>query len=420
MKRAHAGSYHVAVIYQHPLAYLVGLEGVALLRAFAGEYDRDFTHARLAEIAALLDAGAQFGDGVDVPPITASQGYAAWADTYDQPGNGLIELEQPIIRRIVDQLPPGAAVDAACGTGRHAGYLASTGHTVTGVDACARMLAIARAKVPAAEFREGDLHRLPVPDQHADLVVCALALCHVPDLAPVMTEFARVLRPGGHLLISDTRGMLSQLGTPGDLSFAGQGWLHWVPPGQHFGYVAVRGLVTLAAVGAAWFAPRPGVAAVSLIAVATISLIAVATDAYPWQDPWWLLGEPAMLAALALLALGKERMPRYWLWLLGADLVVQVLTSLPYGRFHALPLFLFPWLNDLTWAVLAAVVAWAVVDARPAIAAGVCAALGRAIPLATGWYDTSFGGDHVFFWPLAWGVMLALVMTLRLRRQAVL
>jgi hypothetical protein len=37
------------VIYQHPLAYLLGLEGVALLRAFSGGYDRDFTVARFRE-----------------------------------------------------------------------------------------------------------------------------------------------------------------------------------------------------------------------------------------------------------------------------------------------------------------------------------------------------------------------------------
>jgi ubiquinone/menaquinone biosynthesis C-methylase UbiE len=36
-------------------------------------------------------------------------------------------------------------------------------------------------------------------------VVCALALEHVPDLAPGLAEFARVLRPGGHLVISDSR-----------------------------------------------------------------------------------------------------------------------------------------------------------------------------------------------------------------------
>lgn len=36
----------LAVIFQHPLAYLLGLEGVALLRAFSGAYDREFTLAR--------------------------------------------------------------------------------------------------------------------------------------------------------------------------------------------------------------------------------------------------------------------------------------------------------------------------------------------------------------------------------------
>ncbi|MBA3310028.1 MAG: SAM-dependent methyltransferase, partial [Nocardioidaceae bacterium] len=38
------------MIFQHPLAYLLGLEGIALLRAFAGDYDRDFTESRLAEV----------------------------------------------------------------------------------------------------------------------------------------------------------------------------------------------------------------------------------------------------------------------------------------------------------------------------------------------------------------------------------
>ena len=36
-------------------------------------------------------------------------------------------------------------------------------------------------------------------------MACALALTHIPDLAPVVAEFARVLRPGGHLVISDSR-----------------------------------------------------------------------------------------------------------------------------------------------------------------------------------------------------------------------
>jgi ubiquinone/menaquinone biosynthesis C-methylase UbiE len=131
-----------------------------------------------------------------------------------EPGNRLIGKEQPIVRQILDRLPPGTAVDAACGTRRHAEYLAALDHTVIGVDSSPEMLAIARAKVPAGEFREGDLHHLSVPDQHADVVVCALALTHVPDLAPVMAEFAHVLRPDGHLVISDSRGLIGYLSTP--------------------------------------------------------------------------------------------------------------------------------------------------------------------------------------------------------------
>ena len=47
------------VIYQHPLAYLLGLEGIALLKAFSGVYDRDFTVARFRDIQMLLDSAEE-------------------------------------------------------------------------------------------------------------------------------------------------------------------------------------------------------------------------------------------------------------------------------------------------------------------------------------------------------------------------
>src|SRR5256885_761399 len=64
-------------VYQHPLAYLLGLEGIALLRAFAGEYDRDFTMARFAEIRALLDSVEELGDGAAVDAIPTTEGYGS-------------------------------------------------------------------------------------------------------------------------------------------------------------------------------------------------------------------------------------------------------------------------------------------------------------------------------------------------------
>jgi SAM-dependent methyltransferase len=203
------------VIYQHPLAYLLGLEGIALLRAFDGGYDREFTLARLREVRTLLDLADELGEGVEAHPVTPRDGYAGWAVFYDEPGrNQLVDIEQPIVREILDGLPAGFALDAACGTGRHGAYLDTLGHTVIGVDSSPEMLKRARAKMPASELHEGDLHALPLPDDHVDLVVCGLALMHVPELDPVLREFVRVLRPGGQLVISDWRGLIGDIRFP--------------------------------------------------------------------------------------------------------------------------------------------------------------------------------------------------------------
>jgi SAM-dependent methyltransferase len=186
------------VTYEHPLAYVLGLEGVALLRAFTGEYDREFVEARLAEVRRLLD-DPQLVEGVDVSRVDTVAGYGIWSTTYDTEDNGAFAYE-PQVREIIEALPVGTALDAACGTGRYAAFLAELGHQVIGVDSSPAMLA--RVRTPG-DFRVGDLRSLPVDPDGVDLVVCSLALTHVPDLKPVFAEFARVLRPGGHLVVAD-------------------------------------------------------------------------------------------------------------------------------------------------------------------------------------------------------------------------
>ena len=106
------------VLHMHPLAYLLGLEGIALFRAFNGEYDRAYAEARIAEVRALVDAADEIGEGIDVPAIDTAEAYDGWAPYYDQPGNDMLEREQVMVRSILDTLPPGTALDAACGTGR--------------------------------------------------------------------------------------------------------------------------------------------------------------------------------------------------------------------------------------------------------------------------------------------------------------
>ncbi|XVV16820.1 methyltransferase domain-containing protein [Actinoplanes sp. CA-131856] len=189
------------------------MEGVALLRAFAGEYDRAFTEARISEIRRLLDSPALNDDGVTAERVDTVNGYKVWSATYDDPGNGLFAIEEPIVHEMLGSVPPGVALDAACGTGRYTAFLAERGHRVIGVDSSPDMLARAGKRVPEADLRQGDLHELPLPDDHVDIVVCALALTHLPGLAPPIAEFARVLHPGGHLVITDVHHELVALGS---------------------------------------------------------------------------------------------------------------------------------------------------------------------------------------------------------------
>ena len=102
------------MVYQYPLAFLLGLEGIALLRAFAGEYDREFGEARIAEIRRLLDDPALRIEGVNAERVGTVDGYRIWSQTYHRPGNGAFDYEEPYVREILDALPTGVALDAAC------------------------------------------------------------------------------------------------------------------------------------------------------------------------------------------------------------------------------------------------------------------------------------------------------------------
>jgi ubiquinone/menaquinone biosynthesis C-methylase UbiE len=202
------------MMFQHPLAYLVGVEGIALLRAWGGEYDEQFVTARLAEVRRMMeDEALVHHPGVHVESEATENAYRQWASSYDDPGNGLLELDLPFIDAALGNLPVGVAVDTACGTGRVARRLAARGHHVLGFDNSAAMLELARRNVPAVEFAVAAVDQLPLGDGSVDLVTNALAMTHVADLQPVLTEWARVLRPGGSAIISDVHPGLAFLGS---------------------------------------------------------------------------------------------------------------------------------------------------------------------------------------------------------------
>ncbi len=202
--------------------FLLGVEGVALMRHLF-EDDR-LAAQRIEEIRRIVCGQEDvYQLGVDVPIVDARRGYARWSETYDNPGNPLIQLEQPVVWSIIEQIAPGAALDAACGTGRHTHHLVQLGHRVVGVDGSREMLERATRSVPGAVFRESDLRSLPLETASVDLVVCALALEHVADLACAITEMSRVLRPGGRMVLSDPHPAAVALGGAAYFQDAGGG-----------------------------------------------------------------------------------------------------------------------------------------------------------------------------------------------------
>ncbi len=170
------------MIYQDPLGYLLGLEGIALLDAWAGDHDRAFTDARLAEIRTLLDDEKLRDGGVVAERVSTDLIYQQQAVGYDaEAGGGLFAMDEPVVADYLAGREPGVALDAACGTGRFAEFLARRGHRVIGVDSSPAMLAYARRRVPDGEFHVGELDRLPLSDDSLDVIVCALAFEHVPS-----------------------------------------------------------------------------------------------------------------------------------------------------------------------------------------------------------------------------------------------
>lgn len=112
--------------------------------------------------------------------------------------------------RAADVKPGDAALDVACGTGDLTQALARTAASrVVGVDFTPAMLDLARRKrsqlpAPVAsriEYVEGDAQALPFPDATFDAATIAFGLRNVAEPARAIAELARVLRPGGRVVI---------------------------------------------------------------------------------------------------------------------------------------------------------------------------------------------------------------------------
>jgi ArsR family transcriptional regulator len=116
------------------------------------------------------------------------------------------EVEAAIGRALGDR-PIGRLVDIGTGTGRMLQLFGPGAEQALGIDRSPEMLRLARAKLAAAgldaELRQGDMYALPLPSGAADTVIIHQVLHYAQNPAAAVAEAARLLGPGGRLLIVD-------------------------------------------------------------------------------------------------------------------------------------------------------------------------------------------------------------------------
>jgi 2-polyprenyl-3-methyl-5-hydroxy-6-metoxy-1,4-benzoquinol methylase len=122
-------------------------------------------------------------------------------------GSWTERLEQNLVFGLAGTMAGMALLDAGTGDGTYAIEAAARGAEVTGLDTDPGMLAAAkeRARERAVQprFVEGRIEALPFADASFDVVLAVAVLCFIADPVQAVRELARVLRPGGTLVVGD-------------------------------------------------------------------------------------------------------------------------------------------------------------------------------------------------------------------------
>ena len=125
------------------------------------------------------------------------------------------------------------ALDAGCGTGFQTGILDEMGYAVHGLDLSRELLRTARKRLDRAPLVQGDVQALPYRDESFDAATCCgSTLSYVDDAREALAEIARVLRPGGRLLVECEGRWSLDLGWAWLSSLVGDPWGYELTSGE--------------------------------------------------------------------------------------------------------------------------------------------------------------------------------------------
>ena len=136
-----------------------------------------------------------------------------WAEMYDSPTpvfedanfRARRDVTAEYVMRVVP--PDGRVLDLGCGTAPVLSELRRHGLVCTGLELCPDMIERARARLRAMGLDDGDLHQgdcrhTPFADESFDVVVCLGVISYVQAYGEVLREIERIVKPGGHVLVS--------------------------------------------------------------------------------------------------------------------------------------------------------------------------------------------------------------------------
>lgn len=149
----------------------------------------------------MLSRVKQYWRRAPLQTLSSVDAYAQWAQDYPPNAhNPLMEVEQAAMVELMPDLDGRVVLDLACGTGRYGLYAHAHGaRFVFGADNSYDMLKSGELVLTAQATTES----LPLASTSIDVILCGLALGHLPKLLSSMREIRRVLKPGGVALISD-------------------------------------------------------------------------------------------------------------------------------------------------------------------------------------------------------------------------
>jgi SAM-dependent methyltransferase len=136
------------------------------------------------------------------PTVPVKEGYSEWASTYEDTVLDAMDLRLLTRIKTVPWARIRQAADLACGTGRIGVWLRQQGVTsIDGIDLTAEMLEGARAKDIYRQVLLGDIRATPLESGQYDLVTESLADEHLPEVAPLYAEAARIARAEGYFVL---------------------------------------------------------------------------------------------------------------------------------------------------------------------------------------------------------------------------